>query len=1412
MLDFIQIKSETTRNGTIIFPDFKCSGRKRKKKSSDLLTKGGALYAIWDEQSKEWCTSKADTARVIDETIDEYISEHYSTDDAHRLKIKYANDNSSRVMHDFWNYVKESVDDTDVQLDSKLIFKNDPYRKEDYSTHRLDYDLADIETPGYDKLIGTLYSEKERAKIEWLIGCVLAGDNGKVQKFGVLYGAPKTGKSTVINIIEMLFKGYCVAFDAAELGKSSATFALESFRSNPLVAYQHDGDLSKIESNTRLNSIASHEEMEIKQKYKQSYYMRFNTIMFIGSNSPVRITEAKSGLLRRLIDISPTGNRLKPEEYDECMDLIPFELGGIAKHCLGVYLSNKKMFDKYRPVMMMEYTNDFYDFMLSYYDAFKNEDYTTLSAAWERYKTYVEEANVHYKMARRAFATELNGYFEEGAHDEYLIDADGKKKHVRSIYRGFKTAMFSRNSDDGYTKTANSAQVENYKDSDKDQDIYEGIPDWLRLSSAKCEDKEALESNPLQSIFNDAHAQYATTDVNEVPKRAWKDKNGNWNVGTKLKDILPNQVHYVLTQDVEPSLIVIDFDKKGEDGKKSLRENLIAAKSFPKTYAEVSKGGQGLHLHYIYDGDVDELSRLYDDNIEIKVFKGLSALRRRLTLCNDCKIAHINSGLPLRGDRGRKDVMIDWSTVKNEKAIRTLIRRNMAKEYHADTTSSVHFIKKILDDAYASGETYDVRDLRNAVMNFAASASNQAQHCMEVVMGLEFCSKDILDEETAERTAKEKQIEDEKPIVFFDIEVFPNLFIVCYKKQGPGGKESCVQMINPTANELVALVKSSRLIGFNNLAYDNILIYARILGKTIQELYELSCKIIQKSKNIGMREAKDISYTDVFDFSNTKQSLKKWEIALGNHHQELGLRWDKPVPKELWKKVADYCCNDVVETEHVFDHLKDDWNARQILASLSGLTVNDSTNKHSGKIIFGNNKHPQSEFIYTDLSKEFPGYEFCKTGIDKDRYIKDADGKPILAKGLSIYMGEDPSEGGYVYAEPGIHLNVALLDVASLHPSTIENLKVFGERYTARFSEIKKSRVAVKHKDWAEARSLLGGALAPFLEGVENLTLDEQQALSDGLAYALKIVINSIYGLTSANFDNLFKDPRNVDNIVAKRGALFMITLKHEVQKRGYTVAHVKTDSIKIPEADDKIIEFVMDFGKKYGYSFEHEATYRKMCLVNDAVYVAKYDEYGERTKNGKHANSWTATGTQFQIPYIFKTLFSHEPIEFKDVCETKSVGGEGNIYLDMDENMEERRMALEQELSIFEKTHSVVSIDDKGKRVKKFDVRELSEEDAVEWERLIEKIDELHDYAFIGRVGQFCPIKKGCGGGILLREANGKYSAVVGTKGYRWLESEIVRINGKQDDIDKEYYRELVDKAYDTIAKYGDADWFIEA
>lgn len=380
----------------------------------------------------------------------------------------------------------------------------------------------------------------------------------------------------------------------------------------------------------------------------------------------------------------------------------------------------------------------------------------------------------------------------------------------------------------------------------------------------------------------------------------------------------------------------------------------------------------------------------------------------------------------------------------------------------------------------------------------------------------------------------------------------------------------------------------------------------------------------------------------------------------------------------------------------------------------------------------------------------FPGYEFV-------------DGK-------NMFRGIDIGKGGYVYSEPGMYGNVALLDVASMHPNSAINLNAFGE-YTSIFKDIVDARIAIKNKDFDKARKMFDGKLEPFLK-------DEQTAKS--LAQALKIAINSVYGLTSANFDNPFRDVRNVNNIIALRGALFMKTLQDEVQKRGFKVAHVKTDSIKIPDATPEIIEFVMEFAKQYGYEFEHEATYERMCLVNDAVYIAKYP-------NGE----WTATGTQFQIPYVFKKLFSKEEITFDDLCETKSVTS--SLYLDMNEEIldvlgEDNLIDLEKKLT---------------KAIKNNESEEVIE-------NLQEKINKFHNYIFVGKVGRFCPIKEGRGGGLLCREKDGKFYSATGAKGYRWLESETVLENNLQDAIDEKHFIEMADDAIDTISKFGDFEWFV--
>ena len=1282
MYGFFKIVSETknSKNPTIIIrPEFLID----KGSSNDLMIRGKDFYAVWDEETKLWSCDEMSVVEKIDAEIDrcrEACGEKPCI-------AKYMSLSSSGSIDAWHKYVQKQLRDNFRPLDNKIIFSNMQTTKKDYATKKLSYPLEQGEFPAYEEIMSTLYDPEERDKLEWAIGSIISGDSKKIQKFIVLYGAPGSGKGTFLDIVQKLFDGYCSVFDAKALASNSSNFALESFKNNPLVAIQTDGDLSRIEDNTKLNSIVSHEVMEVNEKFKSKYSMRFNSFLFLGTNKPVKITESKSGLLRRLIDVNPSGRKIPASKYRELTKRVDFELGAIAHYCLEKYKSmGIDYYNAYVPLTMIEQTNDFYDFMEYYYYDFIENDYIILKDVWALYKSYSEMANVKFPLSMRAMRIEIQEYFEE-YYENYYDDG----KHLRNVYKGFKYKKFN--------KTIIDANKIN-EDS------------WLKLTSRK-------------SIFDIVAADYPAQYASESgsPTCKWSDNKKT------LKEIDTSKLHYVK---LPKNHIVIDFDLKNDDGEKSLEKNVLAASKFPPTYAELSKSGSGIHLHYIYNGDVSKLSRVYDDNIEIKVFSGNSSLRRKFTRSTEIPISVINSGLPFKEEK-----MVDFTAIKNEKALRTLIKKNLNKEIHPNTKPSIDFIYKILEDAYKSGMVYDVSDMKQAILYFASTSSNNAEYCMSLVTKMKF---------TSEKEPEMSNVEKDDRIVFYDVEVFPNLFLVNWKFDGD---KEVNRMINPKPEDIAGLI-TYKLIGFNNRRYDNHMLYARMMGYSNENLFKLSQRLVTSDKgvtnNLMFANAYNLSYADIYDFMSTKQSLKKWEIELGIHHQELGLPWDEPVPEERWEEVAEYCDNDVIATETLF-HSKQcqaDFLAREIIASISGLSVNHSTNSHSAKIIFGDNKHPQDSFVYTDLSTIFPGYEFKLTNVETEL----PDGSKVQKKlKQSFYKDIYVGEGGYVYAEPGMYENVWTFDVTSMHPHSIKELNLFGDHYTKIFYNLVEARVAIKNGDYETAWEMFDGKLKPYLK-------DKSQAKM--LSNALKIVINSVYGLTSASFDSVFKDPRNVDNIVAKRGALFMIDLKCALEEKGIKVIHIKTDSIKISNPSKDIQDFIYEFGKKYGYSFEVENVFSKFCLVNDAVYIAKYAE--PKNEDGKDI-LWSATGAQFAQPYVFKTLFSKEPIEFKDTCETKSV--KTAIYIDLNESNPEE-----------------------------------------------------HNYKFIGKVGLFCPIKPGAGGGLLVAEREDKkgkkMSAVTGTKGYRWLEAEEVKNKHLENSIDKTYYISLVDEAVSTLSKFGDVEWFI--
>lgn len=904
----------------------------------DLLVKGGAFYAVYDERTGLWSQNLQVLSELIDNDIDKFM-ETYQAPEGVEVIPQYMQSISNGAWNRYMSSLKNLADSKQT-LNQRMIFDGETPKREDYATVQLPYRIQKGPIDAYDELMSTLYAPAEREKLEWGIGALIDGkDISKIQKLFVIYGDPGTGKSTVLTIMERMFPGYIAYFSAEELGKGYQ-FATAAFKSSPLIGMQHDGDLSKLWNNTLINEIAAHEELIINEKGIRQYTIRPKTMLFLATNKPVRITDSRSGLIRRLIDIRPTGATLPSTRYFEDLEHISFELGAIADHCLHIYRKlGRNKYDGYIPTDMIAKTNDVYNFIADHLDLFDDE--TKLNDIWKAYKAWADDSNLDRPMKKMDFMYEISSYFET----MHRPDPSNVRSTSGVWYEGFRRDKFV------------SKEIAPTPDT---------MPSWLELNGT---------TSAFDILAADYPAQYATKTEAGNPRYKWS------NVTTTLKDLDTHELHWVR---VPENHIVIDFDLRGDDGEKSLEKNLEAARAFPETYAETSKSGNGLHLHYIYDGDPSKLKNLYDVNIEVKVYKGNASLRRKLSRCNTLEVAHISSGLPTKGEK----TVINNRELKDELHIRNLIKHAVRKEYCPGTKPSIDFICKILDEAYESGITYDVSDLKPALITFAMGSTHWADYCLQVVGNMKFQS---------EKLPAGENPQNDDILTFYDVEVFPNLFLISFMDSNEDQPHSWV---NPPRKSVLELMNRN-LVGFNNRKYDNHILYAwAVLGYNNQQLYQLSQKIVSNDRNAAFSQAYNLSYTDIYDFSAKKQSLKKWEIELGIDHHELGMPWDKPVPEDKWPLVQSYCEDDVRATKAVFDHLKEDFTARKTLAALSGLTVNDTTNTHTAKIIFGDEKNPQLQFNYPELSKLFPGYYF-------DQYApKDKK---------SIYMGEYPGEGGYVW-------------------------------------------------------------------------------------------------------------------------------------------------------------------------------------------------------------------------------------------------------------------------------------------------------------------------------------------------------------------------------------------------------------
>lgn len=1356
--------------------------------NDDLIVRGGAFAYYWD--GEQWSKDLRDIVLNIDGNIRNAVNEVKANHPDSIIKYGLAENSNSGIVTKFQKYC-QALQSKDISFNTNIFFDNQVPKRDDYSTIQLNYHPQPGKCHSFDKLAGTLYSPEELDKILWAIGALLTGNMPKIQKFLFLYGAAGTGKGTMLDIISKIFQDYRADIDLEKL-TSGSQFGTSQIVDVPLLV-DSDSKIDRIKKDTDLLKLVSHEPVMVRKLYQDGYSVAFQGLLVTASNARYDAKNVNSGIHRRALVVHPSGNIVSKEDYNRLMNDINYEVPYIAQKAIDRYTElGEAYYDNYRDEEMVNYSDPFHACVSENLPLFTEKDGITLNQATSIYKEYIEELGWETKGIKQKVKLRLPDYYREFSKYKMI---DGVR--LTRYYSGFKTEKFPFLN--GKDKPKNVVECEK--------------PSWLDLSEQP-------------SLFDKEAADYPAqlANKNGTPKFKWDT------VRTTLKDIDSGELHYVK---VPQNHIVLDFDMKNENGDKDLDLNIKEALGYPQTYAEVSKSGGGLHLHYWYDGDVTKLKNLIKEDVEVKVYTGKSSLRRKLIKCNNLPIAHIATGLPLKEKEVimYKDIEdIHWT----EKKLRTFIENCMDKVHHSATKPEIDFIYTVLEQAKDTGVKYNLNDMLDPLTKFAMHSTHNSDYCLGVVNRLTLSTY-----QTEEEIGNGNDVVNDKDIVFFDIEVFSNLFLVCWKKNGfeipawvyddlmkdinGGGNQSSDAIksnwytqhkdkdygiwANPTVNQLEYLLQFP-LVGFNNRKYDNHILYNASLGATPMELYMQSQNIINHTGDGGMKPAAyNLSYADLYEFMDIKQSLKKWEIALGLTHDEFEFPWDQPLAMSNWARCAMYCMHDVDATDKVFNDLKAGqpaWMARKVMCELTEMSPNTKTQTLAEKFLFGDEQRPQDNFVWYDLAKEFPGYTF------------DPNRKPA-----SDYHGKDPSEGGYVSSKPGVYgvsvkdynagnitdpvtgrcKLVTYIDVASLHPHSLIAINYFG-KYTPKFQALVKCRMHIKHGELDKAASAFDD-IDPALSKKLSKFLNDP-SLIKGLAHAMKIIINIVYGMTSAKYDNKFRDPRNVDNIIAKRGALFMMMLEEELNARGCNVVHVKTDSMKITNYLQEDIQYAMDRANEFGYTFELECIFDRLALTNKSTNIGHVEGKPEYD-----AHAWEAVGAQYAEPFVFKKLFSHQELVEEDFMMLKS--STAPIYLGnrfIGKNAYVYASLTGEELCAIREENIAQSIQTKAQKpIEKY----LPKRD---YEGLPLEVQEANRVAKISkdlkaRDFDISPERvQSIIDNNFPETKVSKRSALAGTKDWSWKLS--TEYSGK-DDVNMGYYGKLVDDAVNDIYKVGDGNIIFE-
>ncbi|UYA99090.1 DNA polymerase [Xanthomonas phage vB_Xar_IVIA-DoCa11] len=481
-------------------------------------------------------------------------------------------------------------------------------------------------------------------------------------------------------------------------------------------------------------------------------------------------------------------------------------------------------------------------------------------------------------------------------------------------------------------------------------------------------------------------------------------------------------------------------------------------------------------------------------------------------------------------------------------------------------------------------------------------------------------------------------------VFVFDVETYVNFFYVAFKSLDNGKfvafERSPDHDFNPT--KLLWMLWRFCIVGFNSRNYDLPMIELAARGADCKKLKEASDFIIKSGPNYGTEKVTPFAFEkkygvqigrynhiDLIEVAPLQGSLKLYAGRLHcERMQDLPFPEDHVLTQEDAEVVRPYCCNDLSNTELLFNELAPELKLRAEMSEEYGVDLRSKSDAQVAEAVINSELqkvlgyYPKKPTLSADtvLVYDVPDFVCYQTTqlremlevVRNARFYLDGLGSPIMPpelEKLKVTIGGST----YKLGMGGLHstekktahyatdeIILADNDVESFYPRTILNQRLcpphLGEAFLTVYEKIVNTRIHAK----AEA--------AKAKKAGDRAAAKKWKTVAD----SLKITINGSFGKLGNKYSTLYAPQLMLQ--VTITGQLVLLMLIEALEQIGIEVISGNTDGIisKYHKSrHDEVRALIAAWEEWTGYKTE-ETRYKAVFSRDVNSYVAIKEDGGD--------------------------------------------------------------------------------------------------------------------------------------------------------------------------------------------------------